>query len=309
MLRTLSILTLLGSSALALASPAPIVGGDKVASGRWPDVVAVIGHAGVCTGTLIAPDVVLTAGHCIEIEPYKVITHTTDHAHPYRGDHIRVKWSRAYPNWRERYDVGVIMLDHIARPRVRTVASACHANVRLAAGAPVHVVGFGLTTPGASDRNTEMYEATMGVIDPFCEHAPGCEPSIAPKGEFAAGGRGVDTCFGDSGGPALIDTADGPVLVGVVSRGLAVPGAPCGNGGIYVRADKVVAWIQSVTRRKLARTTCAGGPADDPEAAELDEAGCAAGGGGGLGVGLAGAFVAMRPRRRRARRARRGTAG
>ncbi|MBA3457775.1 MAG: trypsin-like serine protease, partial [Deltaproteobacteria bacterium] len=130
--------------------PTPIVGGTRVPEGRWNDVVAVIGNNGRCSGTLIAPDVVLTAGHCIDIDPYEVITSTTDLARP-GGDHIPVKWSRAYPEWTHRYDVGVLMLEHVARPRPRLIAAACHTNDRLLAGAPLTIVGFGLVTPAGTD--------------------------------------------------------------------------------------------------------------------------------------------------------------
>ena len=41
------------------------MGGELADPGAWPDTAAVA-NAGVvnCTGVLIAPDVVLTAGHC-----------------------------------------------------------------------------------------------------------------------------------------------------------------------------------------------------------------------------------------------------
>ena len=300
MLRALTVLVLVSSVAHAGPPTAPVVGGTPAPEGRWPDVVAVVGAAGTCTGTLIADDVVLTAGHCIDLEPTEIITNTVDAGHPYPGVHIAVKWARAYPSWWDRYDIGVLMLEHAAWPAPRTIASACHANRALADGALLHVVGFGLTTPDASDDNTRLHEATLPVIDPFCEGAPGCNAAVAPKGEIAAGGRGVDSCFGDSGGPALLDTPDGPVLVGVVSRGLAVPGQPCGNGGIYARVDKVVAWIQQVTNRTLRRTTCdgradaAGAIVDEPE----DIGGCAAGGRSGAAMML---LIVALARRRRAR--------
>ena len=45
----------------------PIIGGTQAPPGKWPDAVAVIyGGAGQeCSGTLIAPTVVITAGHCV----------------------------------------------------------------------------------------------------------------------------------------------------------------------------------------------------------------------------------------------------
>ena len=308
------VISFAGAVRAADAQPAPIVGGSKVPAGRWDDVVAVIGATGRCSGTLIAPDVVLTAGHCIEIEPYEVITNTTDLAGP-GGDHIAVKWARAYPDWPTRHDIGVLMLEHVARPRPRPIAAACHTNARLLAGAPLTIVGFGLVTPAGTDANTRLHEATVPVLDPLCAQDPGCEPAVRPNGEFTAGGRGSDSCFGDSGGPAFLDTAAGPALVGVVSRGLALPGLPCGNGGVYVRADKIVAWAQSVTERRFARTTCDGERderADDPGTRDDDEGGCSVTHGGGprgarrsggprpvtIGLGLVVAVAVLRRRRR-----------
>lgn len=287
----------------AHAQPAPIVGGSRVPEGKWNDVVAVIGAGGSCSGTLIAPDVVLTAGHCIDIEPYEVITSTTDFGRP-GGDRIAVKWARAYPDWAYRYDVGVLMLEHMARPTPRPIAAACHTNDRLRDGAPLTIVGYGLVTPAGTDDNKRLHEATAPVLDAFCESAPGCEAAVRPNGEFTAGGRGTDSCFGDSGGPAFLETAAGPALVGIVSRGLALPGLPCGNGGVYVRADKIVAWAQSVTNRRFVRTTCDGDRddrADDPGSADEDAGGCSVGGGPRpvsivLGVGIA---IAVIRRRRR----------
>src|SRR5690606_10537251 len=109
-----------------------------------------------------------------------------------------------------------------------------------------------------------------------------------------------DSCFGDSGGPVYIDTAQGPALLGVVSRGVLAFGEPCAAGGVYVRADKVVSWIQSVSNRKVDRVPCEL-PADDGGMAEVEaSSGCNAGGAvhGGLAGGF-GALVIVGLRRRR----------
>jgi endonuclease G len=72
--------------------------------------------------------------------------------------------------------------------------------------------------------------------------------------ELVAGHRGIrrDTCRGDSGGPLYIQSDEGTYrLLGVTSRGLKdfdhFPPQPCGNGGIYVRADRFLDWIRDVT--------------------------------------------------------------
>ncbi|HEY1816340.1 MAG TPA: trypsin-like serine protease [Kofleriaceae bacterium] len=67
-------LALVSIIASLVASLARVVGGSAVAPGEFPDVVLVAGWTGLCSGTLIAPDVVLTAGHCTEIDPQAAST-------------------------------------------------------------------------------------------------------------------------------------------------------------------------------------------------------------------------------------------
>jgi endonuclease G, mitochondrial len=277
-----------GSTVRASEETEPnVVGGTRVPVGKWRDVVLVVGKTSTCTGTLVAADVVLTAAHCVVDEPYEIRSDTVDYAKP-GGDRIPIKWSRAYPDWENKYDIGVIMLDHIARGQPRKIAAACTTREQLVAGAKVHLVGFGTTTAAGDLENTEMREANLVVTDPSCSMDVSCHRAVAPRGEFTAGGQGVDSCFGDSGGPVYLDTPDGPALVGVVSRGLSIPGVPCGNGGIYTRADKVVSWLKSVTGARIDRTADCGldGPADG-DSEDPVSGGCSTGGGSGIaGLGL-----------------------
>jgi uncharacterized protein (TIGR03382 family) len=144
------------------------------------------------------------------------------------------------------------------------------------------VVGFGLTTTAGVGDNTRLHQAKIGVTDADCTNEPACESAVAPGGEFVAGGHGADACFGDSGGPVYITTTAGPALIGVVSRGIVSYGQPCGDGGVYVRADRVVDWIENVSGRLLKRVPCEL-PADgfaDPEDLLDDgsDGGCSASG-------------------------------
>jgi hypothetical protein len=55
---------------------------------------------------------------------------------------------------------------------------------------------------------------------------------------------GIDTCPGDSGGPLYLMTSYGPILAGVTSRGYDNSPVACSDGGIYVRPDKAIDWIE-----------------------------------------------------------------
>ena len=279
------------------AMSSPVVGGTDAPAGKWPDAVAVLAPTAACTGTLIAPDVVLTAGHCIGVDPKIVIVDSIDYAKP-GGEVIDVVKAVAYPSWQDHYDVGVLVLQHPAATPPRAIAAACTAR-DLAAGGKVEVVGFGLTTKTGTGDNSRLHQAMLAVTDPSCASAAGCAPAVAPGGEFAAGGHGTDACFGDSGGPVYLDGA----LIGVVSRGLDAAGDPCGGGGIYVRADadKVVAWIEKTTGRKVQRASCGAADGETDEASSADDGGCSAGGAeSGALIAVMACFVLARRRPRTA---------
>ena len=77
MKRRLSIAFATASAALALtATPSmAIVGGHDAAAGAYPSVAEVhLAKSFLCTGTLIAPDWVMTAGHCGSITGSAVAT-------------------------------------------------------------------------------------------------------------------------------------------------------------------------------------------------------------------------------------------
>ncbi|HEY5947692.1 MAG TPA: trypsin-like serine protease [Kofleriaceae bacterium] len=275
-----------------------VVGGTTVAVGDWPDAVAVLGTNGTCTGTLIAPDVVLTAGHCANIKPEQVIANTIDYSQS-GGVRVHVASVEAYPNWQTEYDIAVLVLaSPIEGVAPRKVGTSCtfHNFVRSTA---VHLVGFGATDTNGATANTQLRQAMTEVIDPDCSGGKGCKTAVAPGGEFVAGGTGTaDSCFGDSGGPVYLDTPNGVVVVGAVSRGVDGAATPCGGGGIYVRTDKLVEWIEKTTGKTIATDECDGAEYTGELASEVnDQVGCAATGGSGFGaVGLV--LLALRRRRR-----------
>jgi uncharacterized protein (TIGR03382 family) len=257
-----------------------VVGGTTVAPGQWPDAVAVLGTNGSCTGTLIAPDVVLTAGHCAGIKPTQVIANTVDYSHS-DGVRVQVANTHAYPNWQSEYDIAVLVLaSPIEGVAPRKVGTGCTFR-GFSRDTPVRLVGFGATDEMGQTANTQLRQAMTAVTDPDCSAGKGCKQIIAPGGEFVAGGTGsADSCFGDSGGPVYLDTPNGTVVVGAVSRGVDGAATPCGGGGIYVRTDKLVDWIEETTGKAIEADACDGipysGEDDDVTDDVADEVGCAA---------------------------------
>jgi len=262
-----------------------VVGGSDVPEGKWPDTVAVLGKRGICSGTLIAPDVVLTAGHCADIEPVSVVANTIDYAGN-SGTKVNVARTVAYPDWENSYDVSVIVLGTpINAVTPRRIGTACSFDA-FAPSTPVRLVGFGATDMQGATTNTHLKEAMTAVVDPTCADGHGCNPSVAPGGEFVAGGTGnADSCFGDSGGPVYLDTPRGAILVGAVSRGVSGAATPCGGGGIYVRTDKIIPWIEETTGRTVAKDECTaetystGAPDDTGDGADASTGGCSTSGG------------------------------
>ena len=263
---------------LERAEPDFIYGGEQVEEGQWADTVALLDRRGqpYCTGTLIAPRAVLTAGHCVggDASGETVVLDSDDID---GGERIGVARTIAYPNWQRTYDVAVYLLESDAETPARTIATGCALDA-LQDGAPVTIVGYGVTED--DDWNELKNAVDAEVVDHDCRDAGGYD-CIAPGGELVAGGDGVDSCYGDSGGPLYLRAPGGDYLVGVTSRGATARG-DCGDGGIYVRPDAVIEWIEEQIGASLPAPDCAVDGGGDGDSGDGDSG---AGNGGGNGGG------------------------
>lgn len=191
---------------------------------------------GSCTGTLIAPNVVLTAAHCIEDNPPKISVYFGTYAdQAAASEWKKVKeWhhhpSYPHPYINEGHDCAVLILD----APVTNIAPKPYSRVAMtqsSVGRAARIVGFGVTngyaqTGGGTKRtlSTKIVEVSGGIA--------------------SIGGYGGTSCQGDSGGPMFIDE-NGVETVGAISS-FGVQN--CIAEGSYARTELCADWIDTFVK-------------------------------------------------------------
>jgi secreted trypsin-like serine protease len=251
------ILPALAALAVLPAPAQAVVGGKDVPPGRYPFVASVdIGGGASCTGDLIAPTWVLTAGHCAAVtgafgvpvpatlppSAYRVTLGTVNADHS-GGETIAVKSVHADPDYFVANGTGhdVSLLELVRPATVAPVQIASRLDhPRWAAGRKLTIAGFGLTSENGSEPAVMQEAEVPRVSDTECSAAysdttPVAGDAFDPETALCAGYAqgGVDTCEGDSGGPLLTTFADGARLVGATSYGEGC--ARAGKPGVYAR--------------------------------------------------------------------------
>jgi secreted trypsin-like serine protease len=228
------------------APTAPVIGGTAVPAGTWRDAAAILfdGSQG-CSGVLVAPTVVLTADHCVDPTLDAVLLGVHNLRRPSDGERIAVIAQHRAPS---AYDLAALVLARPSTIPPRRLATGWVAD-DVVDGAPVTMVGFGAIDRDATEFVDELQQASSTITDVGCTRSAGCEATLRPAGELGAGGGGIDTCPGDSGGPLYLTGPHGAFLVGITSRGYDDSQYDCSEGGIYVRPDKaeLVAWVEAQT--------------------------------------------------------------
>ena len=244
----------------AAASPSSaVVGGSDASPGEYPSVAEITFGPFLCTGTLVTPNWVLTAGHCSNITagtvaspaswPAPLINVRIGGVTQSDGEQRGVSRVVMHPDYllTNGYDVSLLELSTPSTMTPTQVASASERAI-WNAGTLESIVGWGVTEEGG-DTPDRLQEAQVPVTtDAYCSGAYGSDfdPVTMVCAGFPEGG--VDTCQGDSGGPMFGRTSTGALrVVGATSwgDGCARPGRP----GVYARvADaELRPWIASTT--------------------------------------------------------------
>ncbi|MBL8941970.1 MAG: S1 family peptidase [Myxococcales bacterium] len=263
--RTLVGLIIAGAGASTVASTAraegdlraptpvtPIVGGEVTDSGDFDGVVALQAGNGLCSGTVVAPRLILTAAHCLANlgDNEQVIVHYGDEIN--QGTVAATNWAahpRFCPDCKEDlFDYGYVELGtdfNVPGGYTLPIATQVEWDEAMAEGEAITLVGFG------EDPDAVGGSAGIGVkrqVDTTIRR-------LSDAGlEFYAGGDHRDSCNGDSGGPAFVRVASGAIrLAGITSRG----SNPCGDGGYYGAPYPALCWVRDETGVDFVGGACA----------------------------------------------------
>jgi hypothetical protein len=216
-----------------------IVGGIKTADYR--DCVAIGSDTDwCCTGTLVAPNVVVTAGHCHGGCTDRVFV-GDDVDKLDEGTVIEVTDAVRHPEYDDdtlANDLSVLILAADAEVTPRPLAP----EDALEGAQSVRLAGYGNTDVDS----TGGYGIRRMVDVPLASNDPGFGAN--PDTEFVAGAPFLDrdSCNGDSGGPAYVMSGREWYLVGATSRATDSAVRRCGDGGIYTRVRVFEEWIKSI---------------------------------------------------------------
>jgi trypsin len=253
---------LLPAAAGAATAKTSIVGGHAGSIADLPSLAYIQGEDAItpysCTGTVVAPKVILTAGHCVEdiesgtIAPatgFAVATGIANLNQVTKANVAFVSQALVFPGFKPsklQGDAGLLILaTPVAAPPI-AMASAPDAGL-LAAGTQLTLAGWGLTKAKAKEAPAQLQTGTTVVQDSSTCHTQSRRyyPFYSDALQLCAidrPGDKVSGCFGDSGGPALAVRDDGtPVEVGIVSTG--GPGCNPHLPNVFTRVDQVSAWV------------------------------------------------------------------
>ncbi|MDJ1159032.1 trypsin-like serine protease [Chelatococcus sp. SYSU_G07232] len=230
---------------LAAVPAGAVVGGRE--GGAWErSAVMVLGSRGnVCSGVVLAADVVLTAAHCVKNAPEHRI-----HFRSAAGEPVLVTTAgiAVHPGYRAeavaRRERSVdIALVRLAEPLPDSFAPArLSAAAPPAAGTRLALGGYGVAREDEPRSSGTFRTADLAAVEPYGRGA-----ILVWLADPAGLGKrpGAGACEGDSGGPI----ADGGSIVAVTSWSTGAGKATCGllTQGIALGPQR--AWIDATLAR------------------------------------------------------------
>ncbi len=216
-------------SLVADVEPQGIYGGTPVASCGWPSALYVDG----CSGSLVHPQVVVFAAHCVAFLPPDTVSLGENFNAPERT--IPLEGCVAHPQWAMQmpgdgqHDIAICEISEpIDDVPIVPILMGCEADA-LQVGVNATLVGFGQADDALGMGPKREVVAPIQQI--------GTDAIWIGDDVHAA-------CFGDSGGPAYVQLPDGSWRVFGATSGASTPSPDCPQIGVWTMIHPHIEWIE-----------------------------------------------------------------
>jgi hypothetical protein len=239
--------TLICVTLSVLVSPAKAISGGSPINSGTSNVVAVVSTNSVCSGALLSPRVVVTAGHCVVNKDTGLLIkdlyvsppglpifssptiNVDDSWAPV--DQVRISSNFENTSKVDPDDIAFLSLKKsLTLPFPVFIASPSFTEDLLARRSTVRIFGYGSTSNSSSSFGDVAQRAEVNLVQRL---------SSRPT-EVWLSSESAGLCRGDSGGPVVVNNVSGTYVIGVLTGSLLDPTGSCArkqsDGKFYASA-------------------------------------------------------------------------